>query len=142
MKRIIACLLSALFMLPMVISAQNSVNQLNKAQYIQKVHDFTKSKKWKYLGSKPAIIDLYAVWCGPCKKLSPIVSEIALKHPELAVYKVDVDEQPEIADYFNISSIPVLIYIPLKGKPKAVTGLVSKMEIEAEIAKTLSIKKR
>ncbi|MFZ4455197.1 MAG: thioredoxin family protein [Bacteroidales bacterium] len=141
MKKTFVYLVVIFSVLSTTLSAQNRVTHLTKADYIQKVHDFTKSKTWKYLGKKPAIIDFYAVWCGPCKKLSPIVSEIALKHPELSVYKIDVDEQPEIADYFNISTIPMLLYIPLKGKPKAVLGLVSKGEIEEEIANTLNSKK-
>ncbi len=57
---------------------------------------------------KPVLVDFFAPWCAPCKMLSPVIEEIANEHPELAVCKVNVDEQPELALKFGVTSIPTL----------------------------------
>ena len=60
---------------------------------------------------KPVLLDFYADWCGPCRMVSPIVDEIAQENPQYLVGKINVDEQPELAAAFNVSSIPMLVVI-------------------------------
>ena len=62
-------------------------------------------------GNKPVLLDFYADWCGPCRMVAPLVHEIAEEHPEYAVCKVNVDEQPELAAEFGVYSIPSLIVL-------------------------------
>ena len=96
--------------------------------FASKVADL--SKEWKYLGDKPAVVDFYADWCGPCKAISPILEEIAKEYAgELYIYKINVDNDPYIADAFNIQAIPTLLFITSEGRYKVQTGGVSKEEL-------------
>lgn len=82
------------------------------------------------LGSdKPVLIDFYATWCGPCKMLSPIIEEIASERNDIIVAKVDVDDEPSIADAYSVQSIPTLILLK-NGKLAAHSvGFVSKQTV-------------
>lgn len=116
------------------ISGSNTVTQssaaknselLTKAQFIAKVWDYTKSPNdWKYLGNKPAIIDFYADWCGPCKIASPILEEIGAEYAgKIHVYKIDTEKEQELAQVFGITGIPAFLYIPANGKPVMMSGI-------------------
>ena len=134
MKKIIAMV--ALVFSCMLAYAQTNgeVIVMNKAMFIKDVFDYEKSQDWKYKGNKPAIIDLYADWCGPCKMLSPILHELAEeKSGTLKVGKVNVDEQMELAMRFQVSSIPMLVVIK-DGKAVAKSvGYRPKSEIAAMV---------
>lgn len=76
------------------------------------------------------LIDFWATWCGPCRMLSPIVDDVAATHPELKVGKVNIDEQPDLANQFNVMSIPTLIVFKDGQKVNESAGLVAKEKIE------------
>ncbi len=57
---------------------------------------------------KPVLLDFYADWCGPCRMVAPIVDQIAAEHPEYTVGKINVDDEPELAQQFGVMSIPML----------------------------------
>ena len=78
---------------------------------------------------KPVLIDFWASWCGPCKMLSPIVSEIAEENSDIDVGKINVDEEAELSLEFSIMSIPTLIVFKDGKAVKKSIGLVSKQEI-------------
>ena len=100
---------------------------MNKAMFIEKVFDYVNSKEWKYKGDKPAIIDLYAEWCGPCRTVAPIMKELAQEYAgKITVYKVNVDNERELAALFNATSIPLFVFIPMKGEPQLFKGAADK----------------
>lgn len=100
---------------------------MNKDMFIKNVFDYEKSKEWKYKGDKPAIIDLYADWCGPCRTIAPILKELAKEYAgKIVVYKVNVDNEKELSALFNATSIPLLVFIPMKGEPQLFKGAADK----------------
>ena len=81
--------------------------------------------------NKPVLLDFYADWCGPCRMVGPIVSEIANERSDVKVGKINVDEQPELAAQFQVMSIPMLAVIKNGKLENRVVGYRSKEQIEA-----------
>lgn len=114
------------------------VKQMTTNQFKTQIWNYSSNKEWKYLGNKPAIIDLYADWCPPCRKLAPILAEIAQEYAgKIDVFKINVDNEPELAQLFNASSIPLMVFIPKDEKPTLVKGLRPKDQIEKIINSVL-----
>lgn len=113
--------------------------ELTKADFLTKVADYeTNATDWKYLGDKPAIIDFYATWCGPCKAIAPILDELAEKYAgELYIYKIDTDKEQELAAAFGIRSIPTLLFVPMEGQPQMSQGALPKDTFEEVISTVL-----
>jgi thioredoxin len=116
---------------------------LTKADFLSKVADYeTSPDEWKYLGDKPAIVDFYASWCGPCKMIAPILEELAaLYEDKIHIYKIDTDKEQELASVFGVRSIPTLLFIPMDDSPHITEGAMSKAELEEAIESLLLDKK-
>lgn len=104
---------------------------LTKEGFLRRVADFEKNPNtWEFLGDKPALIDFYAPWCGPCKMLSPVLDELSEEYAgKVDIYKVNVDEQEELSMIFGIRSVPTLIFVPMKGDPQRASGAMSKQQL-------------
>lgn len=115
------------------------VSQIDKAQFLERIVDFEGNPdEWKYLGDKPAIVDFYAPWCGPCKRIAPILEELAAEYGgEIYIYKVNTDNEKELAAAFGITSIPSLLFIPVDGDPRMFKGALPKEELVSYIEKYL-----
>ena len=108
------------------------VNKITQGEYKARVHDYAyNADSWAFKGDKNAIIDFSATWCGPCKRLSPILDELAKEYSgKIVFYKVDVDECRELAQTYGVSSVPMLLFCPANGdKPTSITGAYPKDEI-------------
>jgi len=101
---------------------------LTKAEFLTKVADYEKnSQTWEYLGDKPAIIDFYADWCGPCKMIAPILEELAAEYDgQIYIYKVNTEAEQELAADFGIRSIPTLLFVPMNEAPQMAQGALPK----------------
>ena len=108
---------------------------LTKEEFLNKVMDYESNPtEWKYKGDKPAIIDFYASWCGPCQRLAPIIDELANEYEgRVDIYKVDVDSEEELARLFKVRSIPTLVYIPTEGLPIVELGGKGKGELKEKL---------
>ena len=118
--------------------------KLSKADFLDKIINYeTTPDEWKYLGDKPAIIDFYADWCGPCKSIAPILEELAEEYSgKIYIYKIDTDKEQELAELFGIRSIPSLLFIPMKDKPQMAQGALPKSELKKAIEDFLLSKKK
>jgi thioredoxin len=110
--------------------AEGGTVKLNKAKFLAEVWDYESSpKEWKYKGTKPALIDFYADWCGPCKIAGPILEEISNEYAgKVTIYKIDTQVEQELAAVFGISGIPAFLYIPVDGKPSMTSGIARTKE--------------
>lgn len=112
---------------------------LTAQDFREKVFDYTTEKEWKFKGDKPAIIDFYADWCGPCQMVAPIFEEISNERDDVVIYKVDTETEQELSALFQIRSIPSLLFIPTapNKKPMMQNGALPKHALEDIIDKEL-----
>lgn len=91
-------------------------------------------KQTTIMSAKPMVVDLFATWCGPCKELAPILDEIEKEYKgEVIFQRVDIDQEPELAQAFNVDAIPTLLFITPQGEYQTMTGLQSPEVIKAQI---------
>ena len=110
--------------------AEGGTVKLTKEKFLAEVWDYENSpQEWKYKGSKPAMIDFYADWCGPCRTAAPILEEISKEYAgKVTIYKIDTQVERELAGVFGISGIPAFLYIPMEGKPSMASGIARTKE--------------
>lgn len=140
MKKI-TTLLAALLMVLSVAAMEPKHNknvkpiELTKATFLEMVFNYENNpEEWKYLGDKPAIVDFYATWCGPCRVTSPILKDLAAEYgEEIYVYKIDVDKEPELARMFGVQSIPMFLFIPMNEQPQIAMGALPRKSFKEAI---------
>ncbi len=116
---------------------------LTKETFLSKIFDYEKKKEWSFNGKLPAVVDFWAPWCGPCRFLSPIIDELSEEMKgRVNFYKVNTDEEQELASVFGIRSIPSLLFIPRDGKPIMAAGALPKNELVKVINENLLMKTR
>tara|TARA_Y100000034_G_C6838603_1_gene379189 strand:+ start:110 stop:466 length:357 start_codon:yes stop_codon:yes gene_type:complete len=113
------------------------IESLNITEFNKKIYnlqDAVHADTLEFLGDKPALVDFYASWCGPCKTLEKILVEINKEYNEkLNIYKINIEEDQELATIFGISGIPTLLFIPLEGNPGMTPGLPATEDIIKKI---------
>ena len=109
-----------------------SVIKINKENFASEVLN----------SNKPVLLDFYADWCGPCKQVAPILRDLAILYKkEIIVYKINVDQEKELAAAFGIQSIPTFLFIPKEGKPMMSMGALPREDFVKQIDEYLLKKK-
>ena len=134
--------LAALILLGVTLPmAAGDVTSLTTEAFKERIFDYTTNSEWHYKGKIPCVIDFYTTWCGPCKRLAPIMDELSQTYcDQVKFYKVDTEQERELAGVFRISSIPQVLYIPVEGEPMILKGLYPKENI-VEIIDNFLLKK-
>jgi len=111
---------------------------LTKQTFVKKVFDFENNPEWKYEGELPCVIDFWAPWCGPCRAVGPVIDELSKEYAgKVNFYKINTDEEQELAGAFGIRSIPSLLFVPKTGQPKMAVGALPKESMKEAIDKEL-----
>ena len=114
------------------------VVHLTSQEFKEKVFNYETGKEWKYEGTLPAIVDFYADWCQPCKMVAPVLEDLAVEYAgKLMVYKVNTENEQELASVFGIKSIPTILFVPKEGQPQAAMGALPRQTFEKVIKDVL-----
>ena len=106
---------------------KSNMEHLTAQTFKEKVFNYDVNKEWKFEGEKPCIIDFYADWCGPCKMVAPVLEELSNEYDgQIQIYKVDTEQEQELASVFGIRSIPSILFIPKEGQPQMSMGAMPK----------------
>ena len=137
-------LMTALLTLSVACTAQSKketpkaeIQHINANYMREHIYDFeAHPDTFVYKGDKPAIIDFYADWCRPCRQLAPKLQEVADRYADqLVVYKVNVDENPQLVALFGVQSIPMVLFVPLNDLPYKSLGDLPMDHIEGLLGK-------
>ncbi len=121
------------------------VKNVTTDYFNKNVYDLKKTDdngELKFLGKKPVLVDFYATWCGPCRVLEPILDELYKEYNgEIDIYKVNTEDEMELAAAFGVMSLPTLLFIPMEGKPVMNPGAPPKSYLKELIDEKLLGKK-
>lgn len=113
---------------------------LTKATFLEKVFDYENEKEWKYKGDVPAIIDFWAEWCAPCRMVAPVLEDLSNEYEgKIKIFKVNTEEEQELAAVFGIRSIPSLLFIPVGEQPQMAAGALPKESFVKIIDEVLKV---
>lgn len=130
---------AAVFMMMAFMVNAQEVKHITKAEFLEKVWNFEKNpNEFVYEGTVPCIVDFYATWCGPCKRLAPILDEIQQEYGnQIVIYKVDTGVERDLAAFFGVQSIPTILWCPMQGRPSITKGFIPKENLVTIIDKEL-----
>jgi thioredoxin len=118
------------------------IEHLTKETFLSKVFNYEKNREWEFEGERPCIIDFYADWCRPCKVVAPVLEELARDYDgKINIFKVNTEEELELASVFGIRSIPSILFVPAKGEPQMALGALPKETFVKALRDVLGVEK-
>ena len=140
MKKLFFILFATVLSLSAFSQTSPKIIHLDDNSFKEKVYDYANSKEWDFKGNKPVIVDFYATWCGPCKRVAPVLEELQKEYgDDIQIYKVDTDKSPAVSAAFGIRSIPSFLFIPAKGKPTMAQGALPKKTFVKAITDAMGV---
>ena len=113
---------------------------LTAETFKEKVFNYEENKEWKFEGDLPCMIDFYADWCAPCKMVAPVLEELSDEYDgKVNIYKVNTEQEQELASAFGIQSIPSLLFVPKEGQPQMAMGALPKDTFKQAIKDVLKV---
>ena len=110
------------------------MENLTKETFKEKIFDFEANNEWNFKGNKPCIVDFYADWCGPCQMLKPIFEDLSNDlDDKIKFYKIDTDQNKDLAREHNISGIPCMIIFKDGKEYDRIVGFLSKEGLKEKI---------
>lgn len=123
---------------PLTAAMDGKVQHITTAQFANFVTDYKSGSKYLLKSELPCVVDFYADWCKPCKIIAPYLDELAIEFKgKVNILKINIDEQPEIADFYKIQAIPTMMFCPKKGDFSMEVGGSDKTTIKSNIEKYL-----
>lgn len=118
--------------------AADNVTDINQDEFVSKIYDYRTDSVAKPM-ALPAVVDFWAPWCAPCLRLAPVIDELAEKYAgKVNFYKMNIDDNQQLARDLGISSIPLVVLFPNDGTPiKGMMGVQPKDFIESMIKEAL-----
>ena len=117
---------------------KTKIEHLTKITFQEKVFNYEINKEWKFEGNLPCLIDFYADWCGPCKMVAPILEELSIEYDgKVNIFKVNTEQEQELAAAFGIRSIPSMLFCPADGQPQMAQGALPKESLKNVVEEVL-----
>lgn len=112
-----------------------SVEIINTAKFKSEIFDFENEKTFEFKKDKPIILNFFATWCGPCRVFAPSLEEAAKEHDgEINVYKIDIDQDPQIPALFGVRSVPTTVFFIPNEQPALASGNIGKEGLDRAIS--------
>lgn len=123
---------------PLTAAAEGKVQHITSDQFVKYVNDFRTSPKYSLKSELPCVVDMYTDWCKPCKMIAPLLDQLAKEYQgKVNFLKINIDEQPEIANFYQVQAIPTMMFCPKNGEMKVEVGGADKATIKERVQKYL-----
>lgn len=127
MKKLLVLGITALLSLLSISLYAQKIKHIDADQFKKEIFDYKNKTDWDFKGDLPVVIDFYATWCGPCRRVAPVLEELQKEYDgKLVIYKVNVDKEKELSGVFGVTSMPTFLFIPKNGKPTMAKGALPK----------------
>jgi thioredoxin 1 len=114
---------------------------ISTEDFKNKIFDFTGKEEWEFSGTRPALLNFTASWCGPCRSFAPTLDQLAEKYKDqVDFYKIDIDQNPEVPAMFGIRSVPTTLFLTNIEEPIMAGGVIPFETMVQAIDELLTLK--